>query len=142
MMTTGKGVSIAALVVLLLTAVVIGGVGSGVDPLPQVKPPGTWFLLGPLPPAPPTGILPGRPSARGIGWQVVDYVSAHGVLIANVETERLEEANGIARTLVDPLKDGYVEVLVYFRRPGMRLADERVQWTPAGGYVEMDLTSD
>ena len=142
MMTVSKGVSIAGLFALVLTTGIVSGVNSRVDTLPQVDPPGTWFLLGPLPPAPPTGILPGRPSARGIGWQVIDYVSAHGVLIVNVETDRLEEANGIARTLVDPLKDGYVEVLVYFRRAGMSLADERVQWTPTGGYIETDLSLD
>ena len=142
MMTTSRSITIAGLLVLALTAVAVGGVGSAVDALPQVDPPGTWFLLGPLPAASPaTGVLLGRPSARGIGWQVIDYVSAHSVLIVNVETDRMQEATRIARALVDPLKDDYVEVLVYFRRPGMRLADERVQWTPRSGYVETDFSS-
>ena len=111
--------------------------------LPNVEAPGTWFLMGPRPPAPPSdGIRPGRPSMRGIGWQVVDYLSAVGVLIITVETHRLRESADIAQELVVPLKDRYIEVLIYFREPGAELAAERVQWTPAMGYVAIDISTD
>ena len=76
---------------------------------------------------------------RGLGWQVIDYLSALGVLIVDVKTHRLDEALGIARALVHPLEDSYIEVLVYFHAPGAELAAKRVQWTPAGGYIELDL---
>ena len=108
-------------------------------PLPDVAPPGAWVLMTPQAPvAPPTRFRP-RPSMRGLSWQVVDYLSALGVLIVDVETHRLDEALGIARALVHPLEDSYIEVLVYFRAPGTELAAKRVQWTPGGGYIELDL---
>ena len=131
-----------------LIAVTVSFVSVGTSPcattqLPRVEPPGTWFLMGPHPPASPSeGRRPGRPSMRGIGWQVVDYLSALGALIINVETHRLTETSEIARELVDPLKDRYVEVLVYFREPGTELATERVQWTPTVGYVAIDISTD
>ena len=78
---------------------------------------------------------------RGIGWQVTDYVSAHGVMIVNVELAQSLDETDIARELVDPLKDGYVEVLVYFRRPGDQLAETRVGWTPGGGYDDLHIAS-
>ena len=94
-------------------------------------PPGPGLSHGPLP-------APAR-LCRGLGWQVIDYLSALGILIVDVETHRLDEALGIARALVHPLKDSYIEVLVYFRAPGTELAAKRVQWTPASGYVELDI---
>ena len=79
---------------------------------------------------------------RGIGWQVSDYLSALGVLIIHIETHRLTETAGIARELVEPLKDRYIEVLVYFREPGSELAAKRMQWTPTLGYVATNITAD
>ncbi len=108
-------------------------------PLPDVAPPGAWLLMTPQALASPTARFRPRPSMRGLGWQVIDYLSALGVLIVDVETHRLDEALGIARALVHPLEASYVEVLVYFRAPGTELAAKRVQWTPAGGYIELDL---
>ena len=107
--------------------------------LPDVAPPGAWVLMTPQAPTAPTARFRPRPSMRGLGWQVIDYLSALGVLIVDVETHRLDEALGIARALVHPLEDSYIEVLVYFRAPGAELAAKRVQWTPAGGYLELDL---
>ncbi len=108
-------------------------------PLPEVGPPGAWVLMTPQALTSPTARFRPRPSMRGLGWQVIDYVSALGVLIVDVETHRLDEALGIARALVHPLEDSYIEVLVYFRAPGTELPAKRVQWTPSGGYVELDL---
>ena len=71
------------------------------------------------------------------GWRVVEQLSAHHVLVLEVETGRLQEARAIAQQLVGPVADRYSEVLVYFYHPGQRgtLAARRVQWTPRGGYV-------
>jgi hypothetical protein len=76
-----------------------------------------------------------NPAAR---WSVTEHLSAHNVLIAQVETEHLNEAVSIAQQLTEPLKDRYAEVLIYFHRPGRpdTLPPRRVQWTPASGYLE------
>ena len=113
------------------------------DALPEVPTPGTWYLMGPQPPAPTSaGVRPGRPSMRGLGWQVMDYLSVMGVLVIDVQTYRVDDASAIARELVDPLASSYAEVLIYFREPGQPLAAARVQWTPSAGYVEIDLSVD
>lgn len=113
------------------------------DTLPEVTAPGTWYLLGPQPPAPAgAGVRPGRPSMRGLGWQVIDYLSVQGVLVINVETYRVDEASTIAHELVSPLASSYAEVLVYLRKPGEPLAAARVQWTPRAGFTELDLSLD
>ena len=77
---------------------------------------------------------------RGLGWQVVDYLSAHRVLVVKVQTYRMDEAMDIAVELVGPLQDGYSEVLVYFHRPHEALAARRVQWLPTSGFVEIDFS--
>jgi hypothetical protein len=73
-------------------------------------------------------------------WTVTEQLSAHHVLIVQVETRYLQEARAIARTIVDPIlpKDNYAEILIYFHRPGRPdpLPPRRVQWTPRAGYVE------
>jgi hypothetical protein len=67
------------------------------------------------------------------GWRVVEQYEAHRVLVARVQTDRLDQMEQIARHIVEPSKNGYFEILVYFYRPQAGLAG-RVQWTPAGGY--------
>ena len=76
-----------------------------------------------------------NPAAR---WTVTEHLSAHNVLIAQVETEFLNESVSIAQQLTEPIKDKYAEVLIYFHRPGRpdTLPPRRVQWTPKSGYVE------
>jgi len=80
-----------------------------------------------------------QPHNRLARWTVTEHLSAHSVLIAHVETEFLGEASAIARELVEPVKDRYAEVLIYFHRPSRpdTLAPRRVQWTPARGYSEI-----
>jgi hypothetical protein len=56
-----------------------------------------------------------NPASR---WTVTEHLSAHHVLIAQVETEHLNDAMAIAQQLTEPLKDKYAEVLIYFHRPG------------------------
>ena len=133
-----------AAVVAATAAAAAGGAAvarwSAAAPLPAVPPPGPWLLADPRPVEPSFARFRPRPSMRGIGWQVIDYLSALGVLIVEVETYRLDEATGIAHALVEPLKQSYVEVLVYFSEPGQELAALRVQWTPEGGYVRTDIS--
>ena len=71
-------------------------------------------------------------------WTVTEHLSAHNVLIAQVETDFLHEAVAIAQQLTEPIKSKYAEVLIYFHRPGRpdTLPPRRVQWTPRNGYVE------
>ena len=76
-----------------------------------------------------------NPSAR---WTVTEHLSAHHVLIAQVETDHLQDAMSIAQQLTEPVKEKYAEVMIYFHRPGRpdTLPPRRVQWTPSLGYVE------
>ena len=91
------------------------------------------------PPEPRIDILYGavrEPS--GLGWRLIGRLSAHAVLIVDVETDRLHEAVVIAQRLIEPVKERYVEALVYFYgsgRPKM-FPTKRVQWTLDVGYVE------
>jgi hypothetical protein len=78
---------------------------------------------------------PHDPKAR---WTVTEHRSTHHVLVAHVETDRLDDARAIAEQLTAPLQDRYAEVLIYFHRPGRPdiLPPRRVQWTPRDGYAE------
>ncbi len=108
--------------------------------LPPTHPPGNWSLMGPQPPAPPEdGVRPRHPSMRGLGWQVIDYLSVQKVLVVNIDTHRLDEVKQIAREIIDPLSKYYAEILVYFREPNNPLASTRVQWTPNNGFIETDI---
>jgi hypothetical protein len=71
-------------------------------------------------------------------WTVVSATSAHHVMVVDVEAIRPESARQIATQIVEPLRDRYEEVLVYFHKPGRAksFAERRIQWTPRGGYVE------
>jgi hypothetical protein len=71
-------------------------------------------------------------------WTVTEHLSAHNVLIAQVETEYLDEALAIAQQLTEPIRAKYAEVLIYFHRPGRpdTLPPRRVQWTPQRGYIQ------
>lgn len=75
---------------------------------------------------------------RWARWSITEHLTAHGVLIAHVETDYLREALVIAQQIVEPLPRGYIEVMIYFHRPGRpdTLPPRRVQWTSQTGYVE------
>lgn len=92
---------------------------------------------------PQVDVLSGRPRVRvaGAGWRLVDQLSAHFALVLKVEAENLSDAKSIAQRLTGPVTDSYTEVLVYFYPTGGKdgLPDRRVQWTEAGGYIEMSL---
>jgi hypothetical protein len=83
--------------------------------------------------------LPARqPHTSAARWTVTEHLSAHNVLIAQVETAYLTEALSIAQQLTEPIKDKYAEILIYFHRPGRpdTLPPRRVQWSPKGGYIQ------
>jgi hypothetical protein len=82
---------------------------------------------------------PPRPGTGQPGWTVTRAYSAHHTMVVEVEADHPSEALAIAREVVEPLRNRYDEVLVYTRSPGAPDAARRVQWTPRGGYVEMDL---
>jgi hypothetical protein len=102
-------------------------------------------------------LLPGRPEVKEVettfqtppphagdtypGWTVTRAYSAHHVMMVEVRADNLSKTSGIAAQIVEPLKDRYDEVLIYFRDP-RQAADElpalRTQWTPRGGYVTLD----
>lgn len=73
-------------------------------------------------------------------WTITEQLAAHHVLVVHVETHYIDQAEAIALEIVKPAiaKERYAEILIYFHRPGRPepLAPRRVQWTPAGGFVE------
>lgn len=108
--------------------------------LPSIERPPTPSTIGPAPPAPPSaGRRPGQPVMGGEGWRVVSSRSVQGVLIVEVETEGIRGGPDVAARILQPALARHVEALVYFRRRGEGLADTRVQWTRAGGYVTLAL---
>ncbi|MCY3844695.1 MAG: hypothetical protein OXH69_14260 [Acidobacteria bacterium] len=131
-----------ALAALTIAALLFGGFSSTFPPgsLPPVEAPFTIDDRGPAPPAPPSaGPRPGQPVMGGTGWRVVSSRSVQGILIVEVETAGALGGPDLAASIIGPARAGHLEALVYFRRPGERLADTRVQWTPAGGYVTLAL---
>ena len=71
-------------------------------------------------------------------WRIVEMATAHGAFTIEVEMAEGVDTAALARALVEPLQDRYAEVLVYFHARGAAtdLPQLRVQWTPAGGYIE------
>lgn len=64
--------------------------------------------------------------------------TAHGAFTVEVEVAGEVDMGALARQLVEPLRDDYAEVLVYFYARGgeQALPMLRIQWTAANGYVE------
>ena len=140
-MTFGKSTVVAGALALVAFTGAARAVLSRGDVPPEVSPPPAW-----LPPpiaaeAPTEGGRPRRPTMGGPGWRGVRYFAIYGVLIVEVETAQPHRAAAIARRIITPLQDDYVEVLAYFRRPGAELATTRVQWTPSAGYVTSDISA-
>ena len=75
-------------------------------------------------------------------WYVTKATSAHHVMVVDVETEHVDEAGSIATEIVEGAgRSAYEEILIYVRNigEGQGMAGRRVQWTPAGGFVETTL---
>ncbi len=67
----------------------------------------------------------------------MNATSAQHALVVDVEAVHVDQAVAIASAIVEPRRAQYAEVLVYLRRAGDAATVSRVQWTPAGGYVEL-----
>ena len=70
-------------------------------------------------------------------WAVVSAAAAQHAMVMDVEAIDVSDALRISVTIVEPVREKYGEVLVYFRKAGERDTVRRVQWTPAAGYVEL-----
>ncbi len=73
-------------------------------------------------------------------YAIVEMAAAHGVFTVEVEVDPGVDTGFVARRLVEPVQDRYVEVLVYFydRTADGHLPSSRVQWTPVGGYITIE----
>lgn len=82
------------------------------------------------------------PPERAPAWRVRSAFSAHRALVVRVETDDPAAALAIAREVVAPVADRYVEVLVYVYGPPSQPTTlvRRVRWTPRDGYVESAFT--
>jgi len=83
--------------------------------------------------APPSG-----PQLVNDEFTVVRMSTAHGAFVVELETARPERIGEYARTLAEPIKSRYEEILIYATRPAGDKPARRVVWTPRNGYVELD----
>ena len=81
----------------------------------------------------------GEPLLVNEGWHIRNMATAHGAFVIEVEAEDPSQTEAIARALIEPIQDRYDEILVYVDKQGDEsdLPARRMQWTPAGGYVEI-----
>ena len=102
---------------------------------------------------PAVGVVGTDPSATSVGgsepadepllvnesWHIRNMATAYGAFVIEVEAEDPSQAETIARSLIEPIKDDYDEVLVYVNQRGddSDLPARRMQWTPSQGYVEI-----
>jgi hypothetical protein len=109
-----------------------------------------WTGPGRHPPRPPTtsglarALNAAEPDDRRWRWSVTHAQASQGALVVEAEVIDLAEATASARAIVEPVRSRYSEVLVYVRRAGApgRFASRRVQWTSAGGFVEIPLQNE
>ena len=73
------------------------------------------------------------------GWQIRNMATAQGTFVIEVEADDPSRTGTIARTLIEPIKADYDEILVYVSKSDddSDLPARRVQWTPRDGYVEL-----
>lgn len=92
--------------------------------------------------APSAAVAPAGPELVNDAWRIVKMATAHGIFTIEVEVNDPETGADVARELIGPLEGSYDEVLVYIYRPGEGTGGnppvKRVQWTPGGGYDELD----
>ena len=75
-------------------------------------------------------------------WTVTKGMAAMREMVIDVKAEQPEQALTIAEQIVTPkARAQYVEILVYVHavNPQRDPVVRRVQWTPAGGYVETEF---
>ena len=81
----------------------------------------------------------GEPLLVNEGWHIRNMATAHGAFVIEVEAEDVARTAAIARALIEPIRDDYDEILVYVSdvTNDTDLPARRIQWTPAGGYIEI-----
>jgi len=86
----------------------------------------------------------GEPQLINEAWEITDMATAHGAFVIEVEADDPTRTDEIARSLIEPIKDDYEEILVYVNQRGddSELPARRMQWTRGGGYVEMAFRLD
>ncbi len=82
----------------------------------------------------------GEPQLINEAWEITDMATAHGAFVIEVEADDPSRTEEIARSLVEPIKADYDEILVYIHQRGDEsdLPARRMQWTTSGGYVELE----
>ena len=85
-----------------------------------------------------------EPQLVNEAWEITDMATAHGAFVIEVEADDPSRTEEIGRSLVEPIKGDYDEILVYINQRGDEsdLPARRMQWTPAGGYVELEYASE
>ena len=73
-------------------------------------------------------------------YAIVEMATAQGAFMVEVEVDIGVDTGAIARRLVEPVQDRYVEVLIYFydRASEDSLPISRVQWTVERGYTTVE----
>lgn len=116
----------------LLVVAAAVGCGGAREPAPEVRDASAPALAG----------APDGPELVNDAWRIVKMATAHGIFTIEVEVQDPETASDVARELIAPLEGSYDEVLVYVYRTGEGTGGnspmKRVQWTPGGGYDELD----
>lgn len=105
-----------------------------------------WTGPGRHPPRPPTSsglarTLNAAETDDRWRWSVTHAQASQGALVVEADVIDLSETMASARAIVNPVRSQYSEILIYLRRAGAsgRFASRRVQWTAAGGFVEIPL---
>ena len=78
-----------------------------------------------------------QPRLVNQGWHIRNTATAHGSFVIEVESEDPTQTAATARSLVEPIRDDYDDILVYVNTPGSNLPARQMQWTPGGGYLEI-----
>lgn len=73
-------------------------------------------------------------------YSILEMATAHGAFTLEVEVDADADTLLIARQLIEPIKERYAEVLVYFydRAGDGGLPMRRVQWTDGTGYTDVE----
>jgi hypothetical protein len=108
-------------------------VGYSARPRPTPSPPALTDLVRAL-----NKMATPSPFAKHEPWVVTRATSARRAMVIDVEADKPEDAQEIAKQIVTPLRAKYEEVLVYVRpiASPANAATRRIEWTPHGGFVE------
>ena len=73
-------------------------------------------------------------------YTILEMATAHGAFTPEVEVDAGADTQAIGRQLIEPIKEQYAEVLVYFydRAGNGELPMRRVQWTAGEGYTDVE----